>query len=78
MYNSKPVQILLARNFKLSTEQCLQTEAEQQEMAKVPYSNAVRSLMHAMVLIRPYISHNMSVVSRFITNLGINLWRIVK
>ena len=67
---SKHVQTPLASHFKLSAAMCPQTAAEQQEMSKVPYSNVVRSLMYAMVLTRPDISHALSVVSRLMSNPG--------
>ncbi|KAH9754460.1 hypothetical protein KPL71_015451 [Citrus sinensis] len=78
MNESKPVQTPLASHFKLSAAMCPQTAAKQQEMSKVPYSNAVGSLMYAMVLTRPDISHALSVVSRFMSNQGTDHWRAVK
>ncbi|KAH9684927.1 hypothetical protein KPL70_013734 [Citrus sinensis] len=71
MNESKPVQTPLASHFKLSAAMCPQTAAEQQEMSEVPYSNAVGSLMYAMVLTRPDISHALSVVSRGTTEYGL-------
>ncbi|KAH9686822.1 hypothetical protein KPL70_014523 [Citrus sinensis] len=57
MHDSKFVQTPLANHFKLSTAQCPQTDAEQGKMARIPYSSAIGSLMYAMVLTRPDISH---------------------
>ncbi|KAH9706111.1 hypothetical protein KPL70_012113 [Citrus sinensis] len=78
MNETKPVQTPLASHFKLLAAMCPQTAVEQQEMLKVPYSNAVGNLMHAMMLTRPDISHALSVVSRFMSNPGIDHWRAVK
>jgi ATP-binding cassette subfamily B (MDR/TAP) protein 1 len=39
-------------------------------MYKVPYSSAVGSLMYAMVVSRPDLSHALSVVSRYMANPG--------
>ena len=77
MHESKSVQTPLANHFKLSAVQCPQTDAEQDEMASLPYSGAVGSLMYAMILTRPDISHAVSVVSRFMANLGHEHWRAV-
>lgn len=47
-------------------------------MAHIPYSSAMGSLIYTMVSIRPDISHDVSVVSRFIANLGYEHWRVVQ
>ena len=39
-------------------------------MSKVPYSNAVGSLMYGMVCTRPDISHVVGIVSRYMHNPG--------
>ena len=78
MNYGKQVQTPLASHFKLSAAQCPQTEAEQQKMACIPYSSAVGSLMYAMVLTRPDISHDVSLVSRFMANPGYEHWRVVQ
>ncbi|KAE8684070.1 hypothetical protein F3Y22_tig00111154pilonHSYRG00007 [Hibiscus syriacus] len=48
MSSAKPVSTPLANHFKLSSEQCPKTDKEAEDMAKVPYSNAVGCLMYAM------------------------------
>ena len=47
-------------------------------MSKVPYSNAVGSLMYAMLCTRPDISHAVWIVSRYMHNLGKEHWKAVK
>ena len=47
-------------------------------MSKVPYSNAVGSLMYAMVCTRLYISHAVGTVSRYMHNPGKEHWQVVK
>ncbi|XP_060200096.1 secreted RxLR effector protein 161-like [Lycium barbarum] len=47
-------------------------------MPKVPYSSAVGSIMYAMVCTRPDIAQAMSVVSRFMYNLGKTHWEAIK
>ncbi|KAH9767170.1 hypothetical protein KPL71_011175 [Citrus sinensis] len=78
MHEFKSVQTPLANHFKLSAAQCPQTDAEQGKMARIPYSSAVGSLMYAMVLTRPDISHAVSIVSRFMANPGYEHWRAVQ
>ena len=41
MSNVNLVSTLLEKNFKLSVDQCLKTDAELKYMSKVPHANAV-------------------------------------
>nr|GEY00553.1 retrovirus-related Pol polyprotein from transposon TNT 1-94 [Tanacetum cinerariifolium] len=47
-------------------------------MSKVPYANAVGSLMYLMVCTRPDIAYAVSVVSIYLANPGKNNWEAVK
>ena len=47
-------------------------------MAKIPYANAVGSLMYAMVCSRPDIAYSVSLVSRFMSNSGKEHWQALK
>ena len=47
-------------------------------MERVPYSSVVRSLMYSMICTRPDLAHSVSVVSRFMSNLGKQHWQGVK
>ena len=47
-------------------------------MKKVPYSNAVRSLMYTMIGTRPDITYGVSLVSRFMSNPSKEHWSTVK
>ena len=51
---------------------------EEEFMSRVPCYNVVESLMYAMVWIRPYIAHVVSVVSSYMANLGKAHWQVVK
>ena len=46
-------------------------------MLKVPYSNAVGSLMYAMICTRLDLAHAVSVVSRYMANPGKEHGRVV-
>ena len=70
MLNSKPVVTPLAAYFRLSNLQNPKTSEEKLEMECVPYANAVRFLMYAMILTRLDISHAVSVVSRYMAAPG--------
>jgi hypothetical protein len=78
MNNVKPVQIPLASHFKLSSGLCPSNDEEKDYMSRVPYANAVGSLMYAMVSTRPDISHAVGVVSRYMENPGKEHWEAVK
>ncbi|KAG8480151.1 hypothetical protein CXB51_024883 [Gossypium anomalum] len=54
------------------------TEEEREYMAKVPYANAVGSLMYAMVCMRPDISQAVGVVSRYMHDPRKGHWQAVK
>ncbi|KAE8723957.1 Detected protein of unknown function [Hibiscus syriacus] len=53
-------------------------DLERVYMAKVPYANAVGSLMYAMVCTRPDISQEVGVVSRYMHDPGEEHWQAVK
>ena len=65
---TKPVSTPLAPHFKFSASQCPMTEEEREYMSKVPYSNAVGSLIYAMVCTRLDISHAVGTVSSYMHN----------
>ena len=71
---SKPVSTPLAPHFKLCTILSSSTEDEREYMSSVPYSNAVGSLMYAMVCTRPDISHAVGMVSRYMHDPGKGHW----
>ncbi|KAH9680944.1 hypothetical protein KPL71_026750 [Citrus sinensis] len=77
MDKCKPVQTPLPSHFRLSCQQCPNSDAEKAEMNKFPYSSAVGCLMYAMVLTRPDLSHAVSVVSRYMANPEKDHWRAV-
>ena len=79
MYDdTKHVSIPLTPHSKLSSRLSPTIDEEQEYMAKVPYANAVGSLMYAMVCIRPDISHVVSTVSRYMHDPGKGHWQVVK
>ena len=47
-------------------------------MDRIPYSSAVGLLMYVMVCMRPDLCHVVSVVSRYMANLGKKHWKAVK
>ncbi|GJZ37343.1 retrovirus-related pol polyprotein from transposon TNT 1-94, partial [Tanacetum coccineum] len=49
-----------------------------ERMSKVPYANAVESLMYLMVCMRPDIAYAVSVVSKYLANSGKIHWETVK
>ncbi|XP_070053941.1 uncharacterized protein [Nicotiana tomentosiformis] len=63
---------------KLSKKICPTTMEQKGNMARIPYSSAVRSLMYAMVCTRPDIAYAVGIVSRFLENSGKEHWEEVK
>ena len=78
MMNCKPVSILMAAHFRLSSQQCPSIESEQIEMLKPPYVSSVSCLMYAMVLTRPDLSYAVNLVSKFMSNPRKEHWKAVK
>ena len=62
---------------KLSKSQCPQDENERVEMEKVPYASAVGSLMYE-VCTRPDIAFPVDALGRYLSNPGLNHWKVVK
>ena len=75
MHEAKEVSIPLGQHFKLSVEQSPTTPEEANDMATIPYSNSVGSIMYSS---RPDLAHAISVVSRFMANPGRVHWEALK
>ena len=78
MQEAKPISTPLANHFKLSGSQCLKNEKEIEDMSKVPYASAVGCLMYAMVCTRPDLARVVSIVSKYMANLGSEHWNAMK
>lgn len=57
---------------------CPKTQEEEKKNSKVPYSSPIGRLMYAMLCTRPYISHEVGVVSRYMSHLGLEHWNVIK
>ena len=53
---------------KLSQKDCLKSDGEKAEMAKVPHASTVGSLLYAMIATRPNIAFALGVVSNYMAN----------
>ena len=49
LHNSKPIDTPIKKGHTLILEDCLKSEKEKREMARVPYESAIGSLMYAML-----------------------------
>ena len=78
MRNSKPLSTPLANHFKLSSEQCLKTDKDIEDMSNVPYASTVGCLMYVMVCTRPDLVQAVSQVSKFMAKPGKQHWEVVK
>ncbi|GJR75320.1 hypothetical protein Tco_0087685 [Tanacetum coccineum] len=75
---TKRVSTPLASQFKISVAMSPKNDAEMAYMEKVPYANAVGSLMYAMICTRPDISHVVGMVSKYMHNPGKGHWQAIK
>ena len=78
MIDAKEVSVPFTQHFKISHEQSPNDELSMREMSRIPYSNAVGSLMYSIVCTRPDLAHAMNVSSKFMTNPGQAHWNAVK
>ncbi|XP_031275764.1 secreted RxLR effector protein 161-like [Pistacia vera] len=78
MSRSKTVSMPLANHFTFSKAQCPNIDAESIRMETIPYANVIRSLMYAMISTRPDLSFVISLLSRFMSNSGMEHWTALK
>ena len=78
MADAKPVTIPLANHFTLSKSQCPRTELEMIKMEHIPYANVIGSLIYAMISTRPDLAFVISLLSRYMSNPGMDHWIAVK
>ena len=75
---AKPISTPLAFHFRLSAYMSPCTDDEQIHMANISYTNVVGALMYAMECTRLDILHVISMVSRYMHDLGKVHWQTVK
>ncbi|XP_031247735.1 secreted RxLR effector protein 161-like [Pistacia vera] len=78
MAGAKPVTMPLASHFTLSKSQCPSTESKQIRMEHIPYANVIGSLMYAMISTRPDLAFAISLLSRYMSNPGMEHWIALK
>ncbi|CAA7036370.1 unnamed protein product [Microthlaspi erraticum] len=78
MLESRSVQTPIGTHFKLSSTKAEDMADTEIEMKDISYSNAVGSLMYAMVSTRPDIAHAVGLVSRFMSSPCKDHWMRVK
>ena len=60
----------LVKHFKLPFKSCPQSEEDMKKICNVPYSNAVGTIMYAIVCTRPNRSYAVNMVSRYMHKPG--------
>ena len=78
MQDAKEASTPLDSHFRLTKEMCPKAQEEVDKMSNILYSLAVGSLMYAMVCTRPDIAHAMRIISRYMSNPGMEHWSVVK
>ncbi|KAJ4715506.1 Retrovirus-related Pol polyprotein from transposon TNT 1-94 [Melia azedarach] len=78
MSTAKPIDTPSAANAHLSVAFAPKSVEEKEYMSRVPYASVVGSLMYAMVCTRPDLAQSVSVISRFMSELGKEHWQAVK
>ena len=78
MQNVKLVSTPLATHFRFSYVLSPQLEDDVNYMSRVPKSSVVGSLMFVVIFTHPDLSYVVSVVSKYMANLGKEHWKAVK
>ena len=78
LMDAKPLSIPMDPNISFSKDDCPTTPDEVARMRRVPYCEAIGSLMYASVGTRPDISFAVSTLSQFLDNPGQAHWEAVK
>ena len=78
MSECHPIGTPMVPGLRLSSDDSPKTQKEAEEMKKVPYINAVGSLMYLAITTRPDISYTVGVLTRFNSNPGQKHWQAVK
>jgi ATP-binding cassette subfamily B (MDR/TAP) protein 1 len=68
----------MSHGIHLSKTQCPSTTDERERMSRIPYALAIRSIMYAMICIRPDISYAHSVTSIYQSNPSEGHWQRLK
>ena len=78
MERGKALSTRLPPYVKLCLNDCPKIDAKKEEMAKVPYSSTIGSLMYAIICTRLDIAFEVGVVSRYMSNSGKKHWEAMK
>ncbi|XP_047965743.1 secreted RxLR effector protein 161-like [Salvia hispanica] len=78
MFDAKPASVPLAADFMLSQDLCPKSETELDVMKRIPYTNAIGSVMYLMVSTRPYIAYTVSCLNRYMSNHSPVHWETLK
>ncbi|CAM8892940.1 unnamed protein product [Rhodiola kirilowii] len=78
LQNCKPGDTSVAKGYKFSLSQCPKNSLENQKMQKIPYASVIESLMYAQVCTCPDIAYIVGMLSRYVSNLGVDHWIAVK
>ena len=76
--DAKAVNMPMMPSATYSKEDCPANDTERVHMARVPYHEAIGSLMYALVATHPDITFADSMLSQFLNNLGEAHWKAVK
>lgn len=68
----------LPTHMKFSSTDCPNNEESKLKMSKIPYAEAVGSVMYLMLCTRPDLACNISLLSRLMRNLGKHHWEGIK
>lgn len=68
MIDAKFVNTPLANHFILSKEDCPKLDEEIKHTEKVPYANAIGSIIHTMVCTRLDLAHSLGVLNSYMSN----------
>ena len=68
----------ISKGGRLTKDQCPKNDVEKAAIKDIPYSSIVGSLMYSAVCTRPDIAYAVSVLGRYLANLGNEHWVAAK
>jgi hypothetical protein len=78
MADAAPAQAPYKKGYKPCEEDCPQTEEDQLKMNKIPYQEAIGSLMYLVVCTRPELAYIVAALARYSHNPGKGHWTAAK
>ena len=76
--NFKKGYLSIGQEISLSKKDCPTTSQKREHMSKISYTSTVRSIIYAMICMRPDVAYSLGVTSRYQSDYDEKYWKVVK